>query len=136
VNPTYCPAIFSRPKRTVPPHLLTQYIYYPSLHASCSDITTESHGIFLCYSTYLSTLPAHMSFKVAHKNSIQNYSLTVIHLILSVLLFCKSVRMKLKWHSTGCSLWRHWNVPFPTRHLMSFVGKVFRANYCNQEFPM
>ena len=61
--------------RAVPPHLLTQYLHSPPppRHASCSAITTESDGIFLCYSAYLCSLAVHMSFKLAHKDSIQNY---------------------------------------------------------------
>jgi hypothetical protein len=54
-------------------------------------------------------------------------SLRVIHLIWSDLLFYKSAWVELKWHSTGTSIWRDWNAPFPTSQHMSFVGKMFLA---------
>jgi hypothetical protein len=55
-------------------------------------------------------------------------SLRVIHFILSDLVFYKSAWIKLKWHSTGSSIWRHRNSSFPTSQRMSFVCKVFLAN--------
>ena len=112
------------------PHLLTQYITY-IVHPPCILLGHEkTHGIFpllllrifpvwlyTCHSKWLTRIRSRFT------------SLRVIQLILSDLLFCRSTRIKLKWHSTGWSIWRHWNAPFPTSQRMSLVGKVFRANY-------